>query len=444
MKNFHKFLILNALVYIVSFPVLSQDENKFPYKHLLTDEERSDAYMIPEYGHMCSTDSFRIKEKLKEKWDGAFWIPCQKYLYSYNADGKQTELKIQNWNGTGWDDTTRYSCSYENSLLMVDSYQYWNGSEWLNDERYAYTYDGFGYVFVSLYQMGDSLTWNNYTRSINYRNNSTHKIDSLFYQLWNVSEWEEYLKEFRFYNTLQKDSLILDYMWSGTGWGYFGKHLFTYDTSTSSYVNTYLKWSGGEWTNSFQYMNYYNVNNNYLGYTYQIWGDSVWVNQYRYLYEYDQNNNNTFAWYQIYLTGYGWGNVTGSEITYDSSGLKIQQIDQTWDGFIWTNSFRWTYDYDLVTGIKNNAIHDNYVLYNNYPNPFNPTTKISWQSPIASWQTLKVYNALGGEVAMLVNEYRPAGRYEIEFDGRNLSSGVYFYRLHSGSFTDTKKFVLLR
>jgi len=90
-----------------------------------------------------------------------------------------------------------------------------------------------------------------------------------------------------------------------------------------------------------------------------------------------------------------------------------------------------------------------FELYQNYPNPFNPSTTISWQSPISIWQTLKIYDLLGREVATLVNEYKPAGRYEVEFngnsyEGKNLSSGVYFYWLQAGEFTYTKKLILMK
>ena len=63
---------------------------------------------------------------------------------------------------------------------------------------------------------------------------------------------------------------------------------------------------------------------------------------------------------------------------------------------------------------------------------------------MSGWQTLKVYDVLGNEVATLVNEYRPAGSYEVEFDASNLSSGVYFYQLKAGSFIEAKKMILLR
>ncbi|WP_290660187.1 S8/S53 family peptidase [Ignavibacterium sp.] len=83
-----------------------------------------------------------------------------------------------------------------------------------------------------------------------------------------------------------------------------------------------------------------------------------------------------------------------------------------------------------------------FKLFDNYPNPFNPTTKISWQSPVNGQQTLKVYDVLGREVATLVDEYREAGSYEVEFDATNLPSGMYIYRLQSGSYSDVKKMIL--
>ena len=93
---------------------------------------------------------------------------------------------------------------------------------------------------------------------------------------------------------------------------------------------------------------------------------------------------------------------------------------------------------------KNTLAISDYKLLQNYPNPFNPITKISWQSPVGSWQTLKVYDILGNEVSKLVDEYRNSGSYYVEFDGSNLPSDVYFYRLQAGDFIETKKMILLK
>lgn len=100
---------------------------------------------------------------------------------------------------------------------------------------------------------------------------------------------------------------------------------------------------------------------------------------------------------------------------------------------------------NLVTDVEDNLVSlDNYALYQNYPNPFNPTTKIVWQSPVSGWQTLKVYDILGNEVATLVNEYKNAGRNEVEFDASKLSSGLYIYTLRSGNFISSRKMMLIK
>jgi hypothetical protein len=85
-----------------------------------------------------------------------------------------------------------------------------------------------------------------------------------------------------------------------------------------------------------------------------------------------------------------------------------------------------------------------YALQTNYPNPFNPVTTILYSLPKESNVTLSVYDMLGKEVAALVNGKQAAGDYSVAFDASRLSSGVYMYRLQSGSFVQTKKMVLLK
>jgi len=87
-----------------------------------------------------------------------------------------------------------------------------------------------------------------------------------------------------------------------------------------------------------------------------------------------------------------------------------------------------------------------YILEQNYPNPFNPSTVISYQLAANSFVTLKVYDVLGNEVAVLANEWQQAGSYSAQFttSGKQLASGMYFYTLTAGKFVDTKKFILLK
>ena len=91
-----------------------------------------------------------------------------------------------------------------------------------------------------------------------------------------------------------------------------------------------------------------------------------------------------------------------------------------------------------------NLISTSFHLKQNYPNPFNPSTKIRWQLPVGSWQTIKVYDVLGNEVATLVDEYKAAGSYEVEWNASGLPSGIYFYQLKTENFMETKKMILMK
>ena len=100
---------------------------------------------------------------------------------------------------------------------------------------------------------------------------------------------------------------------------------------------------------------------------------------------------------------------------------------------------------DITSVPRGNFVPTDFILYQNYPNPFNPATTIRYSVPIESGPiTLKVYDLLGREVAQLVNEYKIAGDYEVQFNASNLPSGIYMYRFQSGSFSVSKKMMLMK
>lgn len=88
--------------------------------------------------------------------------------------------------------------------------------------------------------------------------------------------------------------------------------------------------------------------------------------------------------------------------------------------------------------VSDSFIADGFELFQNYPNPFNPNTNISWKTDIGAHNTLKIYDVLGNEVAVLVDQWKEAGRFSIEFDGSKLSSGIYFYNLTISDGNSTK------
>lgn len=133
-----------------------------------------------------------------------------------------------------------------------------------------------------------------------------------------------------------------------------------------------------------------------------------------------------------------------SLVLFDESGNKLNLLNDSYNEYIIDNPLI------RKVFIGGDLIPTEFSLEQNYPNPFNASTTIRWQSPVNSWQTLKVYDVLGNEVVTLVDEFRDAGSYEIDFNTRNtldnktLSSGVYLYKLTIGEFSLTKKMILLK
>lgn len=144
------------------------------------------------------------------------------------------------------------------------------------------------------------------------------------------------------------------------------------------------------------------------------------------------------------------GGLTFPVEVFRKGGLNLATAPQTTSFFIPSNNTQWkSFKISLsnVVGINNYSQNTpiKFRLNQNYPNPFNPVTKINYELPFPGFVTLKVYDMLGREVALLVNSAQNAGSYSVDFNaGRDLSSGIYFYILNTDGFSDTKRMALLK
>lgn len=102
------------------------------------------------------------------------------------------------------------------------------------------------------------------------------------------------------------------------------------------------------------------------------------------------------------------------------------------------------FDFGPTVSVSDENIISKFELSQNYPNPFNPSTTISYSIPKEQFVTLKIYNSIGQLISTLINENKPAGEYQINFDAEKYSSGIYFYRLTAGNYSSTRKMILLR
>jgi hypothetical protein len=118
---------------------------------------------------------------------------------------------------------------------------------------------------------------------------------------------------------------------------------------------------------------------------------------------------------------------------------SVQALDNNFEGSNWAQEKITLVEDEIISNLPTS-----YSLDQNFPNPFNPSTTIDYSVPEVSFITLKVFDVLGNEIETLVNEEKPVGRYEINFDASSLPSGVYFYKLRGGNFVDTKKMILLK
>jgi hypothetical protein len=148
--------------------------------------------------------------------------------------------------------------------------------------------------------------------------------------------------------------------------------------------------------------------------------------------------------------------VDGMTLPFNILGSDCDAEDGVFDGAVqlanttswpsWGSQY-WTFTWleDLTTGVEDNPININtYSLSANYPNPFNPATKIKYSIANSEIVNLSIYNILGQKVQTLVNEFKTAGKYEVTFNAASLPSGVFFYTITSGDFSSTKKMILLK
>jgi hypothetical protein len=131
-------------------------------------------------------------------------------------------------------------------------------------------------------------------------------------------------------------------------------------------------------------------------------------------------------------------------IDMDSNGRQDIISAGAYGEYPVTSSLKWYRNVPPTDVNEVSSTPEGFYLYQNYPNPFNPTTKISYQILEPSFVTLKVYDMLGNEIKTLVNEEKPAGSYGVEFNGRELPSGIYVYKIQAGFFSQTKKMILLK
>lgn len=351
-----------------------------------------------------------------------------------------TNLLSQMWADNDWMNMAYTEFYYDsNGLLTSDLSKGWGGTDWVNNTRTTYTYEGNQQTIM------ESENWENETWVPAYKSfwtyNANGRVTNILDQMWTNNEWVTTGQDIYTYDGENCIELLMQ-SWVNGAWETTHKTTFEYDAEGNNTVSISETWmmgiliTGKEICTFDQGLRITALRQNLVG--------TDWVDASRATYSYNENRQQT-KFVSEQLNGSDWVYTMQGIYTYDANGNNTEALTQNWENNAWVNFMKLTYNYQQATDVEDkDIIIMDFKLFNNYPNPFNPTTVISYQLPTGSYVTLKVYNLLGSEVATLVNEEKPAGIYQINFNSDGLPSGLYLYKIQSGNYSETKKMLMIK
>lgn len=333
-----------------------------------------------------------------------------------------------------------YTYDGKNLILSVLIEEYEDSEVWISDRRRTYIYDNTGNLLNEFqeYWNDNSDTWVNKKRT-NYIYDNNNMLSKL------IEKWEDYLAAWVYYhrytytyddkNNLQTD--LFEY------WDDVEEQLVNGERNTYTYknnmlvttINEYWYSDNEQWIINLRFTNTYDANENLQVALMELWESEKWVNYYRNTYSYDGSGN---------ITDFTSGSWNSLDSIWNPSGGNCDIINNG-------NFYRFSCEelsanyISLLSSVKsNNNIIAKFSLKQNYPNPFNPVTTISYIIPERTNVNIAIYNTLGEVITTLINKKQIQGKYKIKFNASHLPSGIYFYKIITDNYSNTKKMVLIK
>jgi len=343
---------------------------------------------------------------LNQQWQNGQWTNMFLDTLTSSASGDELTYLVEEWQNGQWTNASLDTYTFDASGNELSySGKLWLDGQWTNGALSTYTYDPSGNQLTFLYQQWQNGQWTNiYSDTLTY-DASGHLLTSLIEQ-WANGQWTNSSLDTFTYNASGDELTLLDKQWQNGQWTNFSLDTYTHDVSGHLLTSFLEQWANGQWSNDWLDTRAYDANGNLVSFTSVSWQDSAWVP------------------------------------SNDDVGVPNGPFDEHYFGY----NVKITYKLTNVTGISTNKsnVPTSFSLEQNYPNPFNPTTTISFSLPSKSFVSLKVFDITGREVATIVSEEMSSGTYSRLWNAANVSSGIYFYRIQTGSYTQTKKLALLK
>lgn len=411
---------------------------------------------------------------------------------AFDAGGHMAFRNTSVKNGDSWEDTHRYSYTYdENGNQLTVLYQYLIENELMDISRTTNTYDNRGNQLTDLYEVLVNNTWVSGSRNTFTYDDNDNLLSGLR-EVWLNGAWVNTLRTTYGYDINGQAKTVLIESWENNAWQNLSRTGYSYDLTGKLTIALLETWENNSWVNRTRIIRGYDIYGNMLASSYQQWKNGAWENISRSNYNYDNSGRITMQMSENWQNN-SWLNVSLTRYTFDGQGNLLSTITELWQNESWVNKTKITSVYDnqnnaqsgtlerwtdnqwvravgsipfyynnmrdveelfassayarywYVTGLEDQGIGDiDFNLSQNYPNPFNPSTAINFNLPVAGAVSLEVYSLQGEKISTLVNSELPSGKHIYIFDATNFPSGTYFYRLTTEKGSISKKMLLLK
>lgn len=342
-----------------------------------------------------------------DKWIDEDWQNFYRIHHSY-SDSLLTERLVELYDNNGWINSNIEYITYneDNDMILLDSY-YWQDEQWMDDGSHTWIYDN-GNCTQEIIEsiIAGNVSIIRYTYNYDIDNNMT----SVIRESMDEYEWEyDYRITYIYENGLVRYSELCNFL-----------------------LPTWILYSN----NSYQY----NTAGNLTERTYQEFIEEEWINQDRYVYEYDDSNNNIYSQVDFFQNN-SWLITSTIDRVYDEHQNLMSEVCADWDDGQSTFSVRELYTYEVYTDVEEQEMKS--TFFANHPNPFNPTTTITFDLSTEHFENTEIYiyNIKGQKVDVL--SFDSAQDDSVVWNASEFASGVYFYKLNVKE-SPIKKMVLLK
>ncbi len=396
---------------------------------------------------------FNLIEVLTQVWDGVNWINETRASQTYTPTGKLKDKILQLWNGTDWNDDVKLSYEYnaEDKVSIVTYYSAIQNGVFNPTSRDLVTYSNNPLTETTEVQNMNNGTWENLSKMIIVFLDEERVLEQTVFG-WDAGSYIPGTKtSFSYENNLLKQTT--GFLWNVSQWDSSSRHIYAYDGSgrMTEFMSSDYETASQTWQNLFKGNITYWGSDSAMSVIQQGTENNTWENLFKTRSQFNSSGKLINVLYSDWMDN-DWVLQAMSETFYDEHGNDIEYVEKTYFNGQWENAGRIlrTYIPNNTTGVDDPVLADGYLLYENHPNPFNPSTTIQYYLPVESFVSVKVYDVTGSEITELVNTVQNSGLSKITFNGNNLASGVYFYVVNAKSldgkhsFSETKKMLMIK